>query len=66
VRGLFSAAFVTLVLSIRLALPLAAGPLEDGAAAAERGDYAAALGLCVHSPTRAIQMRNIKSGSPTM
>jgi TPR repeat protein len=45
VRGLCSAAFVTFVLSMPLASPLAAGPLEDGAAAAERGDYDTALQL---------------------
>jgi TPR repeat protein len=40
------AAFVGLVLSVCLAAPLAvAGPLEDGAEAAERGDYATALRL---------------------
>ena len=30
---------VTLVLALSLAAPVAAGPLEDGAAAYERGDY---------------------------
>ena len=40
------AAFVGLVLSVCLAASLAvAGPLEDGAEAAERGDYATALRL---------------------
>jgi TPR repeat protein len=44
-RDLFKAAFIALTLSHQLVAPLSAGPLEDGAEAAERGDYATALRL---------------------
>src|SRR5713226_5680439 len=36
---------VALVLSVSLAAPVAAGPYEDGLAAAQHGDYATALRL---------------------
>src|SRR6266436_4656999 len=42
-RGLIKAGFVTLVLSLSLAGPVAAGPFEDAMAAYDRGDYATAL-----------------------
>src|SRR3972149_5103692 len=44
-RDLIKAGLVALVLSLSLAAPVAAGPLEDAAAAHERGDYATALRL---------------------
>ena len=39
------AAFAAIVLLLSLAAPVAAGPLEDAAAAYSRGDYATALRL---------------------
>ena len=41
------AAFAAIVLLLSLAAPVAAGPLEDAAAAYSRGDYATALRLSV-------------------
>ncbi len=44
-RDLIEAGLVALVLSLSLAAPVAAGPLEDGEAAFSRGDNATALRL---------------------
>ena len=44
-RKLVKAGLVALVLSLGLAAPVTAGSLEDGIAAATRGDYATALRL---------------------
>ena len=44
-RDVFKAALVAFALSAAFAAPVAAGPLEDGVAAYERGDYAAAFRL---------------------
>ncbi len=44
-RSVFKAALIAFALSGALAAPVIAGPLEDGLAAATRGDYATALQL---------------------
>jgi TPR repeat protein len=44
-RNRIAAGFVALALSLGIAAPLAAGPLEDAAAAYQRGDYPTALQL---------------------
>src|SRR6266852_2147310 len=44
-RDLLKVGCVALVLSLSLAVPVAAGPFEDGVAAYKRGDYATALRL---------------------
>jgi len=44
-RSVIKAALVAFALSAAFAAPVAAGPLEDGVAAYERGDYAAAFRL---------------------
>jgi TPR repeat protein len=45
IRTLFTAGLVALVVSLRLAAPVAAGPVEDAKAAYDRGDYATAIRL---------------------
>ncbi len=44
-RHTIKSTFAALVLSISLAAPAAAGPLEDGLSAYQKGDYATALRL---------------------
>ncbi len=44
-RDFIRVGFVAVILSLRLAAPVAAGPLEDAVAAYDRGDYATALRL---------------------
>ena len=44
-RDLIRVGFVAVLLSLRLAAPVAAGPLEDAVAAYDRGDYTTALRL---------------------
>jgi uncharacterized protein len=45
VRNLIKTRLVALVLSLALAVPVAAGPFEDGYESAKRGDYATAIRL---------------------
>jgi hypothetical protein len=59
-RG-FRAIFINVTLLSSFATRVAAGPFEDATAAMERRDYATALRLCAHSPTK--ETLTLKSGS---
>jgi len=54
------------LLTLSVAVPVLAGPLEDAVAADDKGDYATALPCFAGLPIKAMLRRNIDWGACTM